>query len=76
MSVPSTRRRTESYSKKALAKREVLIRIPPFASRGPRYLMKPRFLNLIIKKLTRARVVPIMVAKVSCDIPANLCSLL
>ena len=49
--------------------------IPPFPSRGPLYLMNPRFLKLFIKKLTRARVVPIIIAKVPCDIPTNLWSL-
>ncbi len=49
--------------------------IPPFASRRPRYLMKPRILNLFMKKLTRGRVVPIIVARVPCDIPLNRCSL-
>jgi hypothetical protein len=67
--------RAESYLRRALAKRDLLMCIPPFASRGPWYLIKPSFLNLFIKKLTRARVVPIIVARVSCDIPANLCSL-
>src|SRR6266436_1437355 len=67
--------RAESYLRKALAKREVLTRKPPFASRGPRYLTKPRVLNLFMKKLTRERVVPIIVARVPCDIPAKLCRL-
>jgi hypothetical protein len=42
-------------------KREVLISIPPL------YLMKPSFLNLFMKKLTRERVVPIISASISCD---------
>lgn len=66
---------SRSYLTRALAKRELLISIPPFASRRPRYLMKPRILNLFMKKLTRDRVVPIIVARVPCDIPLNRCSL-
>ena len=65
----------ERYLEKALAKREVLTCNPPFASRGPWYLTKPRVLNLFMKKLTRERVVPIIVARVPCEIPANLCRL-
>jgi len=42
-------------------KREVLISIPPL------YLMKPNFLNLFMKKLTRERVVPTICASVSCE---------
>ena len=44
--------RAESYLRRALAKRELLMCIPPFASRGPWYLMNPSFLNLFIKTLT------------------------
>src|ERR1700675_1184610 len=68
--------RTGSYLQKALRKSGVLMWIPPFRSRRPWYPMKPSFLNLFIKKLTRDRVVPIMVASVACDIPANPCGLL
>ena len=39
--------------------------------RPPLYLMKPSFLNLFMKKLTRLRVVPIISASVSCDILAT-----
>jgi hypothetical protein len=38
------------------------------------YSMKPRFLNLFMKKLTRERVVPIISARVSCDILATIVS--
>src|SRR5258706_12631904 len=33
----------------------------------PLYSMKPSFLNLFMKKLTRERVVPTMLARVSCE---------
>ena len=59
-----------SYLPRALAKRDLLMSIPPFASRRPRYVMKPLILNLFMKKLTRERVVPIIAARVPCDIPA------
>ena len=73
---PGKRRaRAESYLQKALRKREVLMWIPPFRSRRPWYPMKPSFMNLFIKALTRERVVPIIVARVPCDIPVNLCIL-
>jgi hypothetical protein len=71
----TTEARAVSYLGKALAKRDLLMCIPPFASSGPWYLIKPSFLNLFIKKLTCARVAPIIVARVSCDIPANRCRL-
>ena len=35
---------------------------------SPLYWIKPSFLNLFMKKLTRERVVPIMSASMSCDI--------
>ena len=35
--------------------------------RPPLYLMKPSFLNLFMKKLTRERVAPIIPASISCD---------
>ena len=34
---------------------------------SPLYSMKPSFLNLFMKKLTRDRVVPIISASISCD---------
>jgi hypothetical protein len=34
---------------------------------SPLYLMKPNFLNLFMKQLTRERVVPIISASISCD---------
>ena len=34
---------------------------------SPLYWMKPSFLNLFMKKLTRDRVVPIISASISCD---------
>src|SRR5580704_975647 len=51
-----------AYSCSTTLKREVLICRPPL------YLMKPNFLNLFMKKLTRERVVPTISASVSCDI--------
>jgi len=36
--------------------------------RSPLYAMNPRSLNLFMKKLTRERVVPIISARVSCEI--------
>src|ERR1700730_1418074 len=48
-----------AYSCRTTLKREVLICRPPL------YLMKPSFLNLFKKKLTRGRVVPIISASVS-----------
>jgi hypothetical protein len=34
---------------------------------SPSYWIKPSFLNLFMKKLTRDRVVPIISASISCD---------
>ena len=34
---------------------------------SPLYWMKPNFLNLFMKKLTRDRVVPIISASISCE---------
>jgi hypothetical protein len=40
--------RAVGYLRKALAKRDLLMCIPPFASSGPWYSIKPSFLNLFI----------------------------
>jgi len=65
----------------------LLICIPPCESSELRYLMKPSILNLFIKKFTRGRVVPIIVASIPCGntaksvqlapipTPSNSCSL-
>src|SRR6202162_5491660 len=62
-----------TYSCRTTFKREESMWMPPL------YLMKPSFLNLFMKKLTRERVVPIISASVSCDtlgsIPWGVCSL-
>src|ERR1700722_12469344 len=50
---------TARYSCRTTLRREVFIYSPPL------YLMKPIFLNLFMKKLTRERVVPIISASVS-----------
>lgn len=50
------------YSCRTTAKREALICRPPL------YLMKPSFLNLFMKKLTRERVVPTISVSISCRI--------
>src|ERR1035441_7026297 len=49
------------YSCRTTLSREVLMCSPPL------YLMKPSFLNLFMKKLTRERVVPTISASISCD---------
>ena len=54
------------YSCRTTLSREVSTCSPPL------YLMKPSFLNLFMKKLTRERVVPIISARVSCDILATI----
>src|ERR1700674_2749913 len=57
--------RAEAYSCRTTLRREASMWRPPL------YLMKPSFLNLFMKKLTRERVVPIISASVSCDILAT-----
>ncbi len=49
------------YSCRTTLSRELLMWISPL------YSMKPSFLNLFMKKLTRGRVVPIISASISCD---------
>jgi hypothetical protein len=49
------------YSCRTTLRRDSLMWISPL------YLMKPSFLNLFMKKLTRDRVVPIVSASISCD---------
>jgi hypothetical protein len=53
--------KTFGYSCRTTLRSELLIWSPPL------YLMKPSFLNLFMKKLTRERVVPTISASVSCD---------
>src|ERR1700674_5958431 len=50
-----------NYSCRTTLRRELLTWISPL------YWMKPSFLNLFMKKLTRDRVVPIISASISCD---------
>jgi hypothetical protein len=57
----SDKRKVGVYSCRTTLKRELLTWIPPL------YWMKPRFLNLFMKKLTRGRVVPIISASIPCD---------
>jgi len=53
--------RSLTYSCNTTLRREVFICRPPL------YLIKPSFLNLFMKKLTRDRVVPTISASISCD---------
>src|SRR5579864_6374966 len=59
--LPHCARRMLSQSCRTTLRRESLMWI------SPSYWIKPSFLNLFMKKLTRDRVVPIISASISCD---------
>jgi membrane protein YqaA with SNARE-associated domain len=58
---PTMQTREVRYSCRTTFSRELLTWISPL------YSMKPNFLNLFMKKLTRGRVEPIISASISCD---------